>query len=181
MVTDSGTVIRAPIPRAVAEPPDRRQHQGDDQQLPQLDPDVEAQQSEQSFLLGQTKLTKHPGEPKTVEQPEPEDDRRSPACQSVGQDVLDRHIDDGEGDQGFDNTRRQRHDLEDGERQCRRVGDSERAHLPDQRAGPGAEQDQTEHEQDVVEAPGDDVHEPELEILPANRQRGGRLDRATQG
>ena len=41
-------------------------------------------------------------------------------------------------------------------------------------------QEQTEDEQDVVETQGDDVYEPEPQVLPAGLERRWRLDRSCQ-
>ena len=109
-----------------------------------------------------------------MQQAESEDENDAPRLQLGGHQVLHRHVGDGERDERLDDRRRQREHPVDGQGQGDRVGGCERRYLEKERPEFRAQQEQAEHEEDVVEALGQDVREAEAEVLDRYLQAGKR-------
>ncbi len=99
-------------PHALRHNPSEQQFQSRDQQhqyqeLSQLDPDIERQQRRQQVGAGKLqRLPESERETEAVDQAEAEcDDPSSPYAGASG-DVLERHVDDGHGDQSLDERRK---------------------------------------------------------------------------
>ena len=168
------------------------------EQLTELDADVERQQRREQMRAGELqRLAQREREAEAVNQPEAERDRpapvqRAPARRPVGapaagraaNDVLERHVDDRDGDQRLDQRRKPERVGREVVRRCdqrHRMRDRERRDDDDQRAEPAERDHQAEQEQQVIDAV-EDVEEAVLDeaqrrLVPARIELRRRRDR----
>ena len=140
---------------------EQRYGEGDDEELPELDPDVESQERRHEVRAGELQgLPQGEREAEAVHQAEaerhqPAAPHRRPVAGPRGQDVLERHVHDGDRDEGLDQGR----EPEEVGRHAVRRGD-ERHGVRHREAGDDRHQrpeaaerdDQAEQEQQVVGA-----------------------------
>src|SRR5262245_2139990 len=175
-----------PVPRLPPEPEaDHEVGHRDHRELAALDTDVERDERGQELRPREAELAQDAGEPHAVEEAEAEHDRNAPGLDLREDQVLDGDVDDRDRDQRLDDAGGEGHDAVDREAERDRVGDRERGHLLQDRRGPEAQEEETEHEEDVVEPFRQDVGEPELEVLPDHlhpgRHRRSVAERVLQG
>ena len=104
------------------------------------------------------------GEAKAVDQAEGEDHQEAELTVGRAEDVFQGDDHDRRRDDRFDNVSRGRDVAQGGQREGDRVGGRESRDLDQDRLPGAAEQEETEDEQDVVEAFGQDVFEALLEV-----------------
>ena len=116
-------------------------------------------------------------ETEAVHSPKPKVIRQRPRA-SIEQEIFEGHPGDRQRDGALDQTRRQLHDVEDGEGERHAVRDGERRHDREQRPESAAHQEEREQEEHVV-VPGRDVLDAEHEEAPEGRAEssGRRPDR----
>src|SRR5213592_298834 len=155
---------------AAIEPRERAGGERQHRDLPELDPEVEAEQREGDGSDEQTaQVVREPG---SVHQPEHAREHRTiatapPRAGAVpDQQVLHARGDDRQGDEELDQGGRQHHGARDRERERRRMADGERTDHPETPApvSPAVDRREREQEQNVVHR-GEigDVAEPERE------------------
>ena len=166
----------------------QRNEQQQDQELTELDAEVEGEQRGQEVRAGELeRLAEGEGEAEAVDEAEAEGG--GPATfLADAEDVLERHVDDGQRDQDLDqggepeNARRQ---TGGGGDQGDRVGDRERGDDEDQLAELAERGDEADQKQQVVETAEDvfEAHRHEVEaglcpvgIEPHAARLGGKLE-----
>ena len=169
----------------------RRRHE---RQLAQLDPDVERQQRQRDVRLGQPHLGQRPGEAQPVQRPEGERHPPRPQAVVVGAPIcprlfprqqpgLARHQHDAEGDGRLDRRLRHPHHAQGGQRQRQAVGHGEGGDRSPQLAPDRRQQQQPQHERQVVDAAEDVLH-PQLQVggrHPQRRRRRGHQEAGAIG
>ena len=99
----------------------------------------------------QADLAQNRGKAEAVQQAETEDHQRPPDRQLLPQDVFDRDPGNRHRDQRLDDLRRHRDDLQRRQRQRHRMGQGEGGDLRQQGPQVQREEEQPQHEQDVVQ------------------------------
>src|SRR6185312_14089399 len=100
----------APEPGPVPEPAHEEEGDPDDEELPEIHPEVEAEQRDDEAVLGEGDLAQAAGEAQAVDQPEAEDDREPAGPEPRREDVLECDERDGECDGRLDIPARQAED-----------------------------------------------------------------------
>ena len=158
-----------------------RKATGNDRQLPGLDADIERHERGQELGPRQPEIAQHAGESHSMQQAEREHQRQPPRLQFGDDEILDRHVDNRQRNHRLDHLRRQRHNPIHRQRQGDRVREGKRADLRHDGSPARREQEDAEHEQDVIETVGQDMGEAERKVLPRHvatrERRGGRRQR----
>src|SRR5215831_11454298 len=157
--------------------PDQDERCRDHRELAELDAGIEAQERGQKLRARQAELREHSGEAHSVEQPESEDERDAPWGELRAQHVFDCHIDDRRGDQRLHDRGRKRNHAVHRQRERDRVRRSERGDLRQHRLPPRAQEEDSEDEEDVISPLGNDVGEPQSQILARDFEPRRRNDR----
>ena len=107
-----------------------------------------------------------------MEETEAEHQRDPPRMKIASDQVLDGDVGDRQGDQRLDHGRRHRYGTVQRQSERKGVGRGERGDLYEHGPQRCGEQNDAEHEQDVVEPAGEDVGIAQLQILGDHLQRG---------
>jgi hypothetical protein len=106
-----------------------------------------------------------------VQQTEGEDEQGAPPDVAAPDGVLDAHEDDRCSDQRLHDAGGDGDDTRGRQRQRHGVGQGKGRHLPQERAELRGEEEETQHEEDMVEAERHDMLEPRPDIAQEHRAR----------
>ena len=137
-------------------------------------PNIEGDQGRQELAPGQAQFLQNAGKAHTVEQPKTEYQGDAPGLQGSSHEILDGHVGDREGDRRFHYSGWQRNRPQHGQPQGDGMGHGERSSLGQQGTPLEAQQEQPEHEEDMVQTVGEDVSEIQDEILAHEGEAGTR-------
>ncbi len=113
-----------PVASPRAQEEEEREHREDEEELTELDAEVEAEESRRQGEASEAEIDEGGREREAVEEPKDEGGP-PPAPDGTTREVLDRGVDDREGDGRLDDPRKRTDDPRDGQRKREGVGDRE--------------------------------------------------------